>query len=140
MSLETLIAALQKDEGLRLKPYLDTASPPRVTIGYGRNLSDKGITYNEAMEMLRSDALDAIEDAAKIVDNWAELNDVRQAVLANLVFNMGKSGVLQFRTMLGAIADLKFEEAATAMLASKWATQVGKRAQRLAEEMRTGTA
>ena len=34
----TLKSSLRGSEGLRLKPYLDTAEPPVVTIGYGCNL------------------------------------------------------------------------------------------------------
>lgn len=44
---------LIRDEGLRLKPYHCTAG--KLTIGYGRNLDDNGISEEEALSMLRND-------------------------------------------------------------------------------------
>ena len=41
---------LMIDEGFRSKPYSDTVG--KLTIGYGRNLDDVGITRNEAFQML----------------------------------------------------------------------------------------
>ena len=40
--MKRLIAMLQRHEGLRLKPYKCTAG--KVSIGYGRNLEDVGIS------------------------------------------------------------------------------------------------
>jgi len=52
MDRQLLRSQIERHEGLRLKPYLDTATPPRLTIGYGRNLDDVGITREEADYML----------------------------------------------------------------------------------------
>ena len=51
--MKRLIAMLQRHEGLRLKPYKCTAG--KLSIGYGRNLDDMGISEVEAMVMLRHD-------------------------------------------------------------------------------------
>ena len=40
------IAILKEHEGRRLKPYTDTVG--KLTIGYGRNLTDVGISDEEA--------------------------------------------------------------------------------------------
>ncbi|HAC30701.1 MAG TPA: lysozyme, partial [Marinobacter hydrocarbonoclasticus] len=55
MDRNLLKTQLKRHEGLRLKPYLDTASSPRLTIGYGRNLEDVGISRDEADFMLDND-------------------------------------------------------------------------------------
>jgi lysozyme len=44
---------LVRHEGLRLKPYRCTAG--KLTIGVGRNLEDKGISQQEAYELLEND-------------------------------------------------------------------------------------
>jgi len=138
MNFDALVAALKRDEGLRLKPYLDTASPPRVTIGYGRNLSDNGISAVEAHDLLTRDAIQAQRDAAELVPNWLLLDDVRQNVLANMAFNIGKAGLAKFPKLLAAVNEHRFKDAAAEMVNSKWAGQVGARAARLAQEMLTG--
>jgi lysozyme len=63
---------------------------------------------------------------------------VRQNVLADMCFNLGIGGLLSFKNTLAMVEHGKYEEAAAAMLQSKWATQVGQRAIELSEMMRTG--
>ena len=62
----------------------------------------------------------------------------RQRVLLNMCFNLGSGGLLEFRKSLAAMERGDFETAAREMKASKWATQVGDRADRLAALMRSG--
>ena len=45
-----------RHEGIRLDVYEDTADPPRLTIGIGRNLSDVGLRSEaEARYLLAND-------------------------------------------------------------------------------------
>lgn len=67
---------------------------------------------------------------------YAGLNDTRKAVLVNMCFNLGISGLLGFKNTLAFIGAGDFERAANNMLASKWAKQVGLRAIELSEQMR----
>ena len=132
-----LRAQLMRHEGLRLAPYLDTVG--KVTIGYGRNLTDTGIAEDEAAFLLEND----IEKAASAVQAhlpWAfgGLGEARRAVLVNMAFNLGIGGLLSFKATLSAIQRGRYEEAADHMLDSKWAVQTGNRAVELAEQMRTG--
>lgn len=70
---------------------------------------------------------------------WAkDLDEVRQTVLIDMTFNLGIHGLLGFKNTLRAVKEKRWEDAAKGMLASKWATQVGSRAVRLADMMRTG--
>lgn len=66
------------------------------------------------------------------------LDDVRQAVLYDMAFNLGVDGLLKFRNTLGLVQAGRYKEAAAAMLQSKWATQVKTRAVRLSRMMDTG--
>jgi len=55
-----------------------------------------------------------------------------------MAFNLGTKGLMKFKNTLALIQAGKFDDAAHAMLASKWASQVGIRATRLARQMQTG--
>lgn len=68
----------------------------------------------------------------------ADLDEVRKTVLVDMTFNLGINGLLGFRNTLRAIKEHRWDDAAQGMLASRWANQVGSRAVRLADMMRTG--
>jgi len=133
-----LRAALVIDEGLRLKPYRDSVG--MLTIGYGRNLDDRGISEATARQMLDED-LDLHAAELETAYPWVlDLDPVRYRVLVNMAFNMGLRVLSQFKTTLGHVRRGEYDDAATAMLYSTWAAQVKGRARRLAQEMRTGIA
>src|SRR5690606_13081441 len=124
------------DEGVRLKPYRDTVG--KLTIGVGRNLDDKGLRLHEAMALLENDMRDAEDDAAYLFRNFESLSDARKAVVVNMAFNMGRDVLRTFRRFIAAVEACDWEKAAVEMLDSKWARQVGPRAERLASEMKKG--
>jgi lysozyme len=55
-----------------------------------------------------------------------------------MIFNMGLPRLRGFVNMLGALADNNWDEAAKQMLDSRWATQVGSRANELAQMIKSG--
>ncbi len=126
---------IKEHEGLRLKPYQDTVG--KLTIGYGRNLDDVGITPPEAEAMLSQD-IELTDKALQSFEWFAELNDVRKAVVVDMAFNLGMTKFMQFKKMLVALQQLDYQEAAHEMLDSKWAGQVGRRALTLAKAMERG--
>jgi lysozyme len=134
--IDHLIKQLRRDEGVRLKPYKDTVG--KLTIGIGRNLDDVGISNVEADTLLKNDVTRAMADLDKHLPWWATLDDARRGVLVNMAFNLGIHGLLGFKNTLRMIETGRYNDAADNMLQSKWATQVGVRAQRLATQMRTG--
>lgn len=131
MNRERLQHQLLTDEGLRLKPYRCTAG--RLTIGVGRNLDDRGITREEALLLLENDITD-FWSRLRTALPWVEAapEGVQEALL-NMAFNLGLDGLLGFRQTLSLLAARDYAGAAAAMRASKWARQVGQRAERLAE-------
>lgn len=131
-----IVGMLKRDEGLRLKPYRCTAG--KLTIGYGRNLDDVGISEAEAETLLAND-IAKVEREAERFHWYAGLNDARKAVVLNMLFNLGASSFKGFVNTIKAISAGDYDDAANRMLASKWAEQVGARAARLAQIMRTGT-
>ena len=136
MDSERLKATLRAAEGERLKPYLDTVG--KWTIGCGRNLSDNGISRSEMDFMLQNDVTAAYLDAQKLLPTFLTLDDVRQRVLTEMVFQMGYDGVRAFKRTLLAITAGEYDRAADEMLDSEWAVQTPGRAHRLAQMMRSG--
>lgn len=132
---EKLKELLIKHEGLRLFPYYDTVG--KLTIGVGRNLSDKGISKEEAMILLENDIKDCEKDLEKF-DWYKELDEVRKIVILDMCFNLGLPKLLSFKKMIQALRNKDYTRAAHEMLDSKWAHQVGNRALELSEIMRTG--
>ena len=128
--------ALLRDESLRLKPYRDSVG--KLTIGVGRNLDDVGISEAEARVLLAND-LEKVRSQIAFMLPWAaKLSAQRMSVLENMAFNMGMARLLGFKIALQFIEVADYDNAAKEMLSSTWATQVGARAQRLAEQMKTG--
>ncbi len=127
---------LVKHEGLVLKPYRCTAG--KLTIGCGRNLEDNGITVLEAKMLLRHDLTRTRFGLEKALPFFLGLSRPRRLALIDMCFNLGLPRFLQFKQMLAAIADGDFDRAAGEMLSSRWAAQVGQRANTLAAMMREG--
>ena len=133
---EKLVDQLITHEGMELKVYKDSLGIE--TIGIGRNLVDRGVSEEEARYLCNND-IDIVEQelgkSFPIVDS---LDDTRTRVLLDMAFNLGVPRLCAFQNMWRALEERDFEEAAKEMLDSRWASQVGQRAQRLATAMRTG--
>ena len=125
-------------EGCRLKPYKCPAG--KLTIGYGRNLDDVGISQAEADMMFERDFAKAEADARKICEEFGidvnNLIEQRFYVLTDMCFNLGYGGLKKFKGMLTALKNGLYDDAANAMLDSLWAKQVGNTATKLAALMR----
>lgn len=147
-----IIAQLKRHEGLRLAAYRDSLGI--LTIGYGHNcessplpgviLPGDSITLDEAEKVFREDLIKSAA-ALHLALPWLRtLVPARQAVLINMVFNMGLgnqmagSGVMGFRRMLKAAKEGDYALASKEMLNSRWASQVGPRARELACQMESG--
>lgn len=145
------MAQLKLDEGLRLKAYPDplTHGAP-WTIGYGHTGRDvaPGVVWSQqhAEDVLLLD----VKSHELLLDSgipwWRQLDEARQDVLSNMVFNMGwdnprtpaHEGLSGFAHTLALIDRCDYKGAAAGMLASAWARQVGPRAVRLAKLMEEG--
>lgn len=116
-------------EGLRLKPYHCPSG--RLTIGYGRNLSDKGISKSEAISLLQNDLAEARSDVSSSYPEFAKFSSVWKDVLTDMRFNLGKQGLAKFKRFNKALAELDFDLALIEMVKSKWFEQTGRRAKML---------
>lgn len=128
--LKSLRDDLIRDEGLRLKPYRDSVG--KLTIGIGRNLDDVGISGAEADYLLMNDIDAAMFSLGHNIEWWDRLPMPARRGLANMCFNLGWPRLSGFRKMLAALEAGDFEKAASEALDSRWARQVGERAERIA--------
>lgn len=126
---------LIRHEGMRLTLYQDSVG--KWTIGVGRNIHESGISRQEALMLLEND----IDHALSIVSRtawWGSLDAVRRRVVVDMTFNLGAAGFRGFKRLNLALTRLDYETAAHEMRNSKWYSQVGERAARLARMMETG--
>ena len=88
MDYVRLIAQLRKHEGVEHKPYTDTVG--KLTIGVGRNLDDRGLSEHEIDFLLQNDIQLVEEELTEWWPHWRALNQTRQLVVADMMFNMGR--------------------------------------------------
>lgn len=132
MNKEQLRADLKRDEGLRLKPYTDTKG--KLTIGVGRNLTDVGINEVEAEILLATDVERAIAQLDGNCPWWSAMPEAAQRGLANLAFNDGVPKLfVKSPKMMACLRARDFAGAARELLDGPYKTQVGDRAQRIAD-------
>ncbi|MBO6305478.1 MAG: glycoside hydrolase family protein [Selenomonadaceae bacterium] len=129
-----LIERIKKHEGLGLKPYRCPAG--YLTIGYGRNIEENGITEAEASFLLANDIKNCRAECEKNFRWFNNLDAERQDVLVEMDFNLGIKRFKKFKKMLAACERKDYETASKEMLDSLWARQVGKRAETLAAIMK----
>jgi lysozyme len=135
-------------EGFEPKPYICPAG--HLTIGYGHNLEaapltikltrpiEEGITEAQASEQLDYDLNDAWDDLSKNLPWVKKIDEVYQAVLLDMSFNMGWTVFAQFKATHRCAKDGMYQQCAEQMKRSKWYGQVGLRGRRLVKMMATG--
>ncbi|HQA83703.1 MAG TPA: glycoside hydrolase family protein [Syntrophales bacterium] len=127
----------KRNEGIRYRPYLCSAK--RITIGWGRNLQDNGISRDEAEYLFRNDWNRAVRSCLDVVPGFDRLSEPRRAVLIDMAYQLGGIGLWRFERMLAAVRRGDFDLAAREILDSKYAREDSPgRAARNAEMMRTG--
>jgi lysozyme len=134
-----LVDQLRRDEGEVLHAYQDSLG--YWTIGCGRMIDARksgGITLEESAHMLQNDIDRTTAKLEKNLSWFAGLDQVRKDALVNMGFNLGVGNLLKFNQTLAYMEQGNYDAAATEMLNSAWALQVGARAQRLSIQIRTG--
>lgn len=134
--MNKLNAMLELHEGNKRFPYRCTAG--KLTIGVGFNLDDVGL-YPEEIQFILDNRVRLVRTRLEKELPWfSRLNDVRQAVLIDMGYNLGVDGLLKFKRTLGSVERGDYELAAQQMLQSLWARQVKGRAVRLSKMMESG--
>lgn len=132
---EELVRSTAFNEGFRANAYQDTEGV--WTIGYGTNVQELKITEALARVWLEQRLEEAQEEARR--NGYLDgLNRARRNVVIEMIYNLGLSRFQTFTRFRAALRARNYTMAAAEMLDSKWAGQVGRRAERLADLMRTG--
>ena len=113
------------------------------SIGAGRNLQDRGITEDEARYLLNNDIRISIDELTNTFRWFTRLDETRQAAMVELHFNLGLSNLKTFKKTLSLIAEavegrVAWHDVGRELLNSKWADQVGRRSQVIADMLIIG--
>lgn len=149
MNKDEIIRQLKIDEGFMPVAKWDKK---QFTYGYGCRAPREGakITEKEAAVVLSKRVDEACEQFENIFfGHRNKFNDVRENAFVNMMFNMGpgkkghpeRGGLQSFARTLGYIFDnqiVPWGKVADELKNSKWYKQVGKRAQRICNEIKTG--
>jgi len=125
--LEPVQILIISNEGYRQKPYKCTAD--KLTVGYGTNLEDRGITEDESLYILNND-LKLIRMNMDAHDLTGFMTDSQEAAIMDMAYNLGWSGLMKFEKMIFSIKCADYEQAAKELLDSRYARQVPNRAKR----------
>ena len=144
MNLDKLREELSADEGCEYKIYKDHLGYPTFGIGHliteddpesGKRVGTK-VTEERVVEAFESDIRMVVNDCHNLYDNFSGLPEEGQLILANMMFNMGRTRLGKFKNMNAAVEEGDYSRAANEMVNSRWYNQVRNRASRLVERMR----
>jgi lysozyme len=129
---------IKRHEGVETHCYKDHLG--LETIGVGRCIAEGslGLSDDEIDYLLDNDIVRCIKELTRSLPWFSSLDEVRKEALIDLCFNLGLTRLLGFKKALAAIEASDWDTAKVELLDSRWATQVGNRAQEIAEMIRTG--
>lgn len=141
---EKLRAQLIRDEGRKPAAYQDSLGYWTVGVGHLIDERKGGRLPDSIIESLLEYDIRQTMGALFLDQPWtAQLDPARQGALINMAFNLGEEpfdhdGFKDWPNFLNQVREGNFEAAASNMLSTLWAQQVGLRAARLAKQIRTG--
>ena len=143
MNIDKLREQLKIDEGVKYEVYLDHLGYKTFGIGhlvvagddeYGADVGHP-VSEERVNAVFDEDVKKYIEESKKVFPNLEKLPDEAQQVIVNMCFNMGAPRLGQFKKFIAAINDSNWSTAAIEMMDSRWAKQVGARAERLRDRI-----
>ena len=132
--MKDLLESIKKHEGFVEHVYDDSLDIP--TIGYGFAIKDLVLDEDIAEEILIR-KLEKLKRNANARFQWLEdMPQEIQAVVLNMCYQLGVTGVSKFRKAISALQEGEWHEAADEMLDSLWARQTPNRAEELSNIVR----
>jgi lysozyme len=145
MNIAQLREQLKIDEGVKYEIYKDHLGYDTFGIGhlvvkedveFGQSVGTK-VSEDRVNKVFEKDVQKMIKEAKILFPNFDSLPEEAQQVIVNMTFNMGRPRLSNFKKFIAYINESKWEEASKEMLNSAWAKQVGKRAQRLSDRIKS---
>ena len=147
MNIEQLREELKVDEGVKYEIYLDHLGLPTCGIGHliqstdpehGLEVGTK-VDEERVNELFDQDVEVTTNECRLLYNNFDDLPEEVQRIIANMMFNMGRPRLSRFHKMKQAVDSGNWSEAAAQMKDSRWYNQVTNRAQRLVDRMQNVT-
>jgi GH24 family phage-related lysozyme (muramidase) len=144
MNIEKLRRDLEYDEGVINSIYKDHLGYP--TFGIGHLITKNDREYGQEVGTLvpewrsravfETDIEIVLKDCVKLYDDFYDLPEEAQLVIANMMFNLGYTRFSKFKGMKSGVDSRDWNKAADEMIDSRWYRQVTNRANRLVERIK----
>ena len=144
MDLQVLREQLEIDEGVKYEVYNDHLG--YATFGVGHLVLESDPEYadeigapvseSRVIEAFEQDCENVLSDCNILYEDFDDLPEEAQQVIANMMFNMGRPRLSKFKGMKRGVDSRDWNAAAAEMVDSAWYRQVPNRADRLVERIR----
>lgn len=137
MSFESeLLQQIKEHEGLKLFPYKCPAG--KLTIGYGHNLQDNGLTKTACEFILYDDIDEAKKNLYAIFTRkfFENLSDKQKIALIDMMFNLGLPRFLTFKKFIQAVKNKDYIKASAEIINSRAYQQNKSRYKKLSEQIK----
>lgn len=138
LDMEALYSSVKIHEGYRNISYMDTEKHLTIGIGhkvtsrdsikFGQKISDDRVKY-----FFNIDIRVAYRGARSLLIDFDAHPRAIKNVLTEMVFQMGRSGVREFKNTIAFLNDRDYRSASIEMLDSDWASQTPNRARNLSK-------
>ena len=147
MDIDQLRETLKVDDGVKNEIYLDHLGFPTCGIGHliteddpehglevGTHIDDERVN-----ELFDQDVQVTLGECRLLYNDFDDLPEEAQQIIANMMFNMGRPRLSRFHKMKQAVDGRDWIEAGNQMMDSRWYKQVTTRADRLVRRMQAIT-
>ena len=144
MNIELLREQLEIDEGVKYEIYNDHLGYATFGVGhlvldtdpeYGQEIGTS-VSESRVIEAFEQDCENVLQDCYILYKDFDDLPEEAQQIIANMMFNMGRTRLSKFKGMKRGVDARDWNTAADEMVDSKWDREVTNRADRLVQRMR----
>ena len=144
MNIDKLREQLEIDEGVKYEIYNDHLGYPTFGIGHlvletdpehGQEIGTP-VSEERVIEVFEQDVQTVLNECKVLYEDFDDLPEEVQQIIANMMFNMGRPRLSKFKGMKAGVDARDWNKAADEMVDSGWYRQVTNRADRLVKRMR----
>jgi len=144
MNIEQLRKQLEIDEGVKYEIYNDHLGYATFGIGHlvlesdpehGQEIGTE-VSEERVIEAFEKDVQTVLDECKVLYEDFDDLPEEVQQIIANMMFNMGRPRLSKFKGMKAGVDARDWDRAADEMVDSGWYRQVTNRADRLVQRMR----